>query len=343
MAIIKTVSLVFAIFLTLALGNTAISQEVITAEDLTRFSYKTGNDAAFNLKYTNKTLIVRGIVISSLSEGTHNYLLTLDGWSNYSVRLFFPKSNAQQIATIQVGDDITIRGTCIGRGGSQTVTTTTTQVFYDVRTTSISTHETQDVVYIYNCSLIKINKTGEEAAMEERMYWEARRQAEEAKKRAEQEAEKAKKEAEQKKEQERIKREYQESAEQRARWEKEAKEAKANQQRQQELRHKNGVVQYSYLTGREIVSFVRPNYSGGQEEGKVVFIIVIDPSGKVTKATIVKKTTVVSVIYNLDPPREFTTIKDKAIRKSALDAVKQATFAPASSSTTGIFTYHFSR
>jgi hypothetical protein len=120
------------------LGNTAKAQKVLTAYEL--YDYSQGNEAAFDARYTGKTFKIKGMVVGSVFKSTERwnsgsysvwlgsgkythsnrnnkyYLIPLSE-SNY-VRLFFTGSNAQQFANIQEGDEITIQGRCIGRGGS---------------------------------------------------------------------------------------------------------------------------------------------------------------------------------------------------------------------------------
>jgi hypothetical protein len=290
----------------MSFGNDAEAQETVYASSL--YNYSSGNEAAFDARYTGKTFKVKGAVDGSvvkctdswnagkyslwISTGGNYYYYSSDNSYSYSgkqqVQLFFTASNAGQLANLRAADEITVSGRGIGRGGSLVL-----QYKYGRRPYE---------PYMDNCTLIQRGKLGATIAKEE---WAVKKKA--------RDEEDARKEAERlvwEKEQEERRRKEREAEEQA---EREAAERKA------EERRRNGVVEGyisvggSPATGGHPVTFKldwttdpKPSYSGGQEEGQVVIKIVLR-QGVVKKATIVESQ---------------TTITGSAIRTSALNAAK---------------------
>jgi hypothetical protein len=319
----------------LAFGNNVKAQEVITANDL--YFYSLDNEVSFDAKYTKKTVKVRGKVMGEVFKNTKQpwnkgYSVWL-GWigEHYNpldvtfapgggytsgitrapeqgVRLFITESNAGQFANVRKGDEITIQGRCIGRGGSLLLE---------------SSSNRPDEVFIDNCTLIEINVVQakidrEEKAKRDEMVHnvfeelrkeEAERQAKEKEKEA---REKAAKAAKEKAEREEAERKAREAA---------------------EYRRKNGVVECFFWgkkkggINNEWIKMEldrRPTYSGGQEEG-VVRVDVKVQRTRVLKAKLDKK---------------HTTIKDKSIQNSALESARRQT-SPFFSSRASWYTFQY--
>jgi flagellar biosynthesis GTPase FlhF len=364
-----------ACVLSSVLVNTAKSQEVITDIDL--YNHSRGNEAAFDAQFTGKTLKVRGTVIKNVVKNTKQpwnkgYSLWL-GWSRtiYSddynthsleqrVRLFITESDARQFANVQIGDEIIIQGRCIGKGGSLLLEYSANRA---------------DEVFISNCILIKSNaEIKREEELERARRWEAERpqreaaereraerqkaereaadrakreaeEAEKAKRKAEETAQRAKREAAKKAEQkaERIAEWAEKRKEENRIWrEKEERKREEEQRRQEEEERKAGVVKrtFKFGEGKETSAILplskpelRPQYAISQEEGIIVIDVVVEviktlvPAGMVTKAKIDEKR---------------TTIKDQAIRNSALEKLRREKFPTVTQRTKGTVTYTFS-
>jgi hypothetical protein len=329
MTTIKTILLALAGLLVITLGNSAKAQEVFTAEELTALSAVVDNDATF-AQLKNGTLKVKGRVCQSVRMDEYGrYSLQLQGLAlgNYRVNISFPASSTYTFATVQIGDEITVEGRCLGRGGDvYNVETTTTR-----RNTVITKSEDielKNVVFLDNCTLLGHN-TGAEIENNAK------------------DAALSKMEEEQKNELQRLKRERRESAAQRARWESDTQqerqrlselrqserlEAQRRQKLQNELRR--NLVEGTYtsfggaLTQRlDLTGDLRPNYSDGQEEGLIVIQVVVDPKGNVQKAQIVEKQ---------------TTIKDQSLRTGALAAIQRQKFPDIGRTWKPTATYTFS-
>jgi TonB family protein len=263
------------------LGTTAKAQ----IEAYALYTYSQDNEVNFNSTYTGKTVKVVGIVTSRVFQNTEEwasgYSLWL-GWDGFlgltnGVRLFFTESTARQFANIQKGDIITIQGRCIGRGGSLIY------VYKSRRPTE---------VYVDNCSLIKINKTGVEIEREKN---ELRRE--------EEEAERSSKEA-----REAEKRAQKEKSEKESR---EAQDAWKNYQEREKARQSSlkWVVSTDDLVFAE--SAPLPARKPEWENGIITVKITLSKKGDVTTAKI---------------DEQNTTIYELAAQQSALSAARKTKF-----------------
>jgi hypothetical protein len=330
----------------------AIAQNVVYASNLYNSSKE--NEVSFDSRYTGKTVKVQGKVLGSVIKNTQEpftgYSLWLGReevrWTPYEqigvnpngslytyidgesyttthkyIRLFISESNARQFANVRDGDEIIISGRCIGKGGSL-----------------IYTHSgiRPEEVFIDNCILIKSNAEFEK---EKAAKWEAeapmreaaRKAAEAAQKAAEaEEAAAAKREAERKVEEARKAKEKakrDEAAAEEAMWR--AMGGREAIKKAEEERRKNGLVEVFYWDGKwkKMTLESRPKYSGIQEG-------VVSVKVKVYR----------TIVTDAKLDKRQTTIKDKSIQNSVMEAVQyQTTPFFSSRETWHTFQYKFSK
>lgn len=122
------------------------AQTVISASDL--YNYAKDNEAAFDSRFKNKTIRVKGLV-GEITKNTNSQLISgysvrlytstdylsglvglaallegrlftgttlINSAEKFQVSVFFTESNATQITNLQSGDEIIIEGVCTGRG-----------------------------------------------------------------------------------------------------------------------------------------------------------------------------------------------------------------------------------
>jgi hypothetical protein len=108
---LRTFVLFIMLLLSVMFCDLAKSQEVISAHDL--YNYSLDNDYAFNLKYKDKTIRVKGTVdeVGKATLGYYYVRLKRD-----KVYFYFPSGKTHQLAEISSGDEITVEGRCDGRG-----------------------------------------------------------------------------------------------------------------------------------------------------------------------------------------------------------------------------------
>jgi hypothetical protein len=159
----KFILLVFSVMLMLFI-SVSVSSQVLSVADLYNYSYS--NEAAFDLRYRDKTITVRGVVYSGVtkySETGYSVWLSSSSESRKIVRLLFPGGNAHYFAEVNAGDEITIQGNCLGRREER-------------ETTGWFNEFTYYPVYLNSCVLVRINKTASELARESKLAEEARQE-----------------------------------------------------------------------------------------------------------------------------------------------------------------------
>jgi flagellar biosynthesis GTPase FlhF len=252
-----------------ALGNSAKAQ--IDAHSL--YSYSSNNEVTFNSTYTGKTIKVKGMVTSSVFQNTEQWASGYSVWLGNCVRLFFPESNARQFANIRQGDEITIQGRCIGRGGSLIFT------YKFGRPTE---------VFIDNCTLLQVNMSNAERQRRTKLREEAEWNERAAKKAQEQEQQRLQKLAEEKRADEWLKQNHQESASQRARWENE-------QERQSRLEWTVASRDLNFWSNKPM-----PAYTPEEEDVRIAVMVTIESDGTPIEAEIDTRHTTTSDSQALD-------------------------------------------
>jgi hypothetical protein len=112
MRAVRVILFTFGLILSFIFSESASSQEVISARAL--YNYSLRNEVAFDARYTDKTLRVRGRVnsIEKNDEGEYYVSLSCSEDDEYVV-LFF--RNVRQLSSIVPGAEILIEGRCLGR------------------------------------------------------------------------------------------------------------------------------------------------------------------------------------------------------------------------------------
>jgi hypothetical protein len=107
--------MILAVTLSIAGVDASIAQEVISAGRL--YNYAPNNEVAFDSKYKDKTIRVRGTVYEIGKDLLGHYFVLLEGdvFDEVCVQLYFSSSNVSQLSDIDVDDIITVEGRCTGR------------------------------------------------------------------------------------------------------------------------------------------------------------------------------------------------------------------------------------